>query len=95
MARGPMDQGVWVIEVPDVDTEEFGEPDGRRWGDANAFFGDFAEEMGRGRQGPASSGSQGRGGHGVHHTHGSVGGGLDTGKPVHRAVALGDKQARG
>ena len=47
MARGPTDQGVWVIEVRDVDTQEVGESDGRSWGDANAPFGDFAEEMGR------------------------------------------------
>ena len=81
--------------MPDVDTEEVGEPDGRSWGDANAPFGDFAEEMGRGRQGSTSSGSQGRGGHGVQHTHGSVGGESDTGKPIHRAVALGDEHGEG
>ena len=39
--------------------------DYRSGGDTDAPFGDFAEEMGRARQGPASSGAQGRGGHGV------------------------------
>ena len=95
VARGPTDQGVGVVQVPDVDAEEVGEPEDRSWGDANAPFGDFAEEMGRGRQGLASSGAQGRGGHGVQHTHGSIGGGSDTSKPIHRAVALGDEHGEG
>ena len=95
MVRGPTDQGVWVIGVPDVDTEEVGESDGRSLRDGNAPLGDLAEEMGRGRQGLASSGSQGGGGHGVQHTHGCVGRGLATGKAVHRAVALGDEHSEG
>ena len=32
VACGPTDQEVLVVEVPDVDTEEVGEPDGRSWG---------------------------------------------------------------
>ena len=87
MACGLTDQGVWVIEVSDVDTEEVGEPDDRSWRDANARFGDFAEEMGTGRQGPSSCGSQGRGGHGVQHMHGSIGGGSDT-VPWHLATNM-------
>ena len=41
MARGPTDPEVLVIEVPDVDTEEVGEPNDRSWGDANPSFGDL------------------------------------------------------
>ena len=48
VARGPTDQGVGVAQVSDVDTEEVGEPDDWSWGNTNAPFGNFAEEMGRG-----------------------------------------------
>ena len=48
MARRTADQGVLVIEVPDVDTEEIGVPCNRSWGDANSSFRVVPEEMGRG-----------------------------------------------
>ena len=95
VARGPANQGVGVVQVPDIDAEEVGEPDDRGWGDANPSFGNLAEEMGRGGEGPSSGGAYGRGGHSVHHAHGSVGGGADTGKPVDRPVALGDEHGEG
>ena len=59
MACGPADQGVGVVEVPDVDTEEVGEPDDRGWGDADPPFGNLAEEVGRGGEGPPSGGAHG------------------------------------
>ena len=49
VTRGPADQRVLVIVVPDVDTEAVGVPDDWSWGDSNTSFGDLSEEMGRGR----------------------------------------------
>ena len=95
MARGPANQGVGVVQVPDIDGEEVGQPDDRGWGDADPSFGYLAEEMGRGGEGPSSGGAYGRGGHSVQHAHGSVGGGADAGKPVDRPVALGDEYGEG
>ena len=63
VASGPADQWVGVVRVPDVDAEEVSEPDDRSRGDAS--FGDLAEEVGRGREGPPSGGAHGRGGHSV------------------------------
>ena len=65
VARGPANQGVGVVQVSDVDADEVGESGDRGWGNSNAPFGNFAEEVGRGREGPASGGAQGRGGHSV------------------------------
>ena len=93
--RGPANQGVGVVQVPDVDAEEVGEPDDRGRGKANTPFGNLAEEVGRGGEGPAGGGTQGRGGHSVQHPHGPVGGGADVGKPVDRPVALGDEHGEG
>ena len=95
MASGTADQGVGVVQVPDVDTKEISEPDDRGRGDADPSFGDLAEEVGRGGEGPPSDGAHGRGGHSVQHVHGSAGGGADTGKPVDRPMALGDEHGEG
>ena len=95
MACGPADQGVGVVQVPDVDAEEVSEPDDRGRGDADPSFGDLAEEVGRGGEGPPSGGAHGRGGHSVQHAHGPVGGGADAGKPVDRPMALGDEHGEG
>ena len=48
VTRGPANQGVGVVQVSDVDAKEVGESDDRGRGDANAPFGNFAEEVGRG-----------------------------------------------
>ena len=95
VARGTANQGVGVVQVSDIDAEEVGEPDDRGWGDANSPFGDLAEEVGRGREGPSSGGAYVRGGHSIQHAHGSVGGGADASKPADRSVALGDEQGEG
>ena len=52
VACGPADQGIGVVQVPDVDAEEVSEPDDPGWGDADPSFGDLAEEVGRGGEGP-------------------------------------------
>ena len=95
VARGPANQGVGVVQVPDVDVEEVSQPDDRGRGNANTPFGNLAEEAGRGGEGPASGGAQGRGGHSVQHPHRPAGGGADAGKPVDRPVALGDEHGEG
>ena len=95
VARGPGNQGVGVVQVSDVDADEVGESDDRGRGNATAPFGNLAEEVGRGQEGQASGGAQGRGGHSVQHSHGPVGGGTYTGKPVHRHVPLGDEHGEG
>ena len=95
VASGPADQGVGVVQVPDVDAEEVSEPDDRGRGDADPSFGDLAEEVSRGGEGPPSGGAHGRGGHSIQHAHGSVEGGADTGKPVDRSMALGDEHGEG
>ena len=95
VARGPADQVVGVVQVPDVDAEKVSEPDDRSWGDADPSFGDLAEEVGRGGEGPPSGGAHGRGGHSVQHAHGSVGGGADTSEPVDCPMALGDEHGEG
>ena len=59
VARGPADQGVGVVQVPDVDAEEVSESDDRSRGDADPSFGDLAEEVGRGGEGPPSGGAHG------------------------------------
>ena len=87
--------GVGVVQVPDVDAEEVSQSNDRRRGDTDPSFGDLAEEVGRGGEGPPSGGAHGRGGHGVQHAHGSVGGGADTGKPVDCPMALGDEHGEG
>ena len=84
-----------MVQVPDVDAEEVSESNDRRRGDTDPSFGDLAEEVGRGGEGPPSGGAHGRGGHGVQHAHGPVGGGADTGKPVDCPMALGDEHGEG
>ena len=95
VASGPADQGVGVVQVPDVDAEEVSEPDDRSRGNADPSFGDLAEEVGRGGEGPSCGGTHGRGGHSVQHAHGPVGGGADTGEPVDDPMALGDEHGEG
>ena len=95
VARGLADQGVGVVQVPDVDAEEVSKPNDRCRGDTDSPFGDLAEEVGRGGEGPPSGGAHGRGGHGVQHAQGPVGGGADTGKPVDRPMALGGIHGEG
>ena len=72
---GPGNRGVGVVQVWDVDADEVCESGDRCWGTFNAPFGNFAEEVGRGCEGPARGGAQGQGGHKVEHSHGLVGGG--------------------
>ena len=95
VARGPADEGVGVVQVPDVDAEEVSKPNNRCRGDTDSPFGDPAGEVGRGGEGPPSGGAHGRGGHGVQHAQGPVGGGADTGKPVDRPMALGGIHGEG
>ena len=57
VARGPANQGVGVVQVLDVDAEEVGEPDERGRGNANTPFGNLAEEVGKGGEGPAGGGT--------------------------------------
>ena len=95
VARGPADQGVGVVQVPDVDAEEVSKPNDRRRGYTDSPFGDLTEEVSRGGEGPPSGGAHGRGGHGVQHAQGPVGGGADTGKPVDRPMALGGIHGEG
>ena len=95
VARGPADQGVGVVQVPDVDAEEVSKPNYRCRGDTDSPFGDLAEELGKGGEGPPSGGAHGRGGHGVQHAQGPVGGGADTGKQVDRPVTLGGIHCEG
>ena len=47
VTRGSANQGVGVVKVSDVDAEEVGESDDRGRGNANAPYGNFAEEVGR------------------------------------------------
>ena len=95
VASGPADQGVGVVQMPDVDAEEVSEPDDRSRGNADPSLGDLAEEVGRCGEGPPSGGAHGRGGHSVQHAHGPVGGGADTGEPIDCPMALGANMARG
>ena len=95
VARGPADQGVGVVQVPDVDAEEVSESNDRSRGDADPDFGDLVEEVGRGVEGPPSGGAHGRGGHSVQHAHGPVGGGADTVRPIDCPMALGDEHGEG
>ena len=41
-----------MVQVPDVDAEEVREPDDRSRGNADPSFGDLAEEVGKGGEGP-------------------------------------------
>ena len=95
VARGPADQGVGVVQVSDVDAEEVSKPNDRCRGYTDSPFGDLTEEVSRGGEGPPSGGAHGRGGHGVQHAQGPVGGGADTGKPVHRPMTLGSIHGEG
>ena len=65
VARRPANQGVGVVQVWDVDADEVGESSDRGRGNSNAPLGNFAEEVGRGREGQTSGGAQVRGGHSV------------------------------
>ena len=84
-----------MVLVPDVDAEEVSKPNDRCRGYTDPPFGDLAEEVGRGGEGPPSGGAHGRGGHCVQHVQGPVGGGADTGKPVDCPMALGDEHGEG
>ena len=51
VARGPADQGVGVVQVPDVDAEEVSKPNDRCRGYTDSPFGDLTEEVSRGGEG--------------------------------------------